>query len=128
MLYPAMICHMLEGDYVHFSLRCFIVSVRPYNDDTLTVLSQYSFKVPEEDPKTKTKKLVTVTHSILAQLPLSAVASREREEGPVDAGPLLEQVLMLEPFKAGRLAVMGDTRKLAAVVSLVYFFFINDLI
>ena len=90
--------------------------MRPYNDNTLTILAQYSFKVPEEDPKTKAMKMVTVTHSILAQLPLSHVVSRVGEEGQVDAGPLLEQVHVLEPFKAGRLAVMGDTRKLAAVV------------
>lgn len=103
--------------------RLSIVSVRPYDSGNLTILSQYSFKVLEEDAKGTSKKMVTVTHSVLAQLPFAAVLSLSEDDGAVDVGPLLTQVHVLEPFKAGRLAVMGGTRKLAAVVRLYSFIF-----
>ena len=98
------------------------MSVRPYDSDNLTVLSQYSFKVPEEDPSASNStstKMVTVTHSVLAQVPFAAIFSMVQDKVSHDAsdiGPLLTHVHVLEPFKSGKLAVMGGTRKLAAVV------------
>ncbi len=93
------------------------MNVRPYDSNNLTILSRYSFEVPEEDARGTSKKMVTINHSVLAQLPLSSVLSLSDSEGAHDIGPVLTQVHVMDPFNAGKLAVMGGTRKLAAVVS-----------
>lgn len=62
--------------------------------------------------------MVTVTHSVVAQVPIAGVASLscDPSESAEDVAPLLTQVHNLGSFKAGDLAVSG-TRKVAAIVS-----------
>ena len=59
---------------------------------------------------------VSITHSVVAQLPIKGVISSRDYPNVRDVGPLLTQVQNLGAFKAGGLAVSG-TRKVAAVVS-----------
>lgn len=100
------------------------MSIRTYDENNVTVLVQYSFEELEErspgSSGTSPTKLVTVTHSVIAQLPIADAVSLANDGSPdiQDVGPMLTQVHVLGPFKAGRLAVVGGTRKLAAVVSL----------
>ena len=64
--------------------------------------------------------MVTVTHSVVAQLPIMGVVSLSHDppDSTEDVGPLLSQVHNLGSFKARDLAVSGS-RKLAAIVSIV---------
>ena len=106
-----------------YACRCLILSIRAYDESNFTVLVQYSFKVLEETSPgdgTNPTRLVAVTHSVIAQLPIAGIVSLAKDSGSSDVqdvGPMLTQVHVLGPFKAGRLAVVGGTRKLAAVVS-----------
>ena len=96
--------------------RCTILSLQYYNEESLSVLFQYSFEAPKYPSSADSTETVTLTHSAVAQLPIGGVVSSRDSSGPYDVQPLLTQLHTLGSFKAGGLAVSGS-RKTAAVVS-----------
>ncbi len=114
-----------------FSSSCCILSLQFYNENTLSILFKYTFKLPEVTGSTNstTEKDRYATHSILSQLPIMGVTSLlscDGDEGSVakDIGSLLTQVHNLGSFKAGKLAV-GGNRKVAAVVSMRLYVYVQ---
>ncbi|XP_064400180.1 anaphase-promoting complex subunit 4-like isoform X2 [Halichondria panicea] len=103
--------------------KCCIMSLLPYNEDTLSVLFCYlPWEQPQTTPSPESSPVPEgsdiIYHHAVGQLALEALVSCVLCEGveSMDVGAVLTQVCALGPFKAGSMAVSG-ARKVAAVLT-----------